>query len=365
LSVFEMSDRIYNFAAGPATLPEPVMEQAREELCDYGGTGMSAMELPHRAEPFKSIAAQAETDLRDLLSIPDDYAVLFMQGGARLHAAALAMNLAAHGSNASYVDTGHWSAGAAKAAAPYISVTNAGTAQATAYQDIVSADEWHYNEAAAYLHYVANETIAGVQYHDTPECGVPLVSDMTSELLSRPLDVSRFGLIYAGAQKNIGPAGMTVVIGRRDMLGHALDVTPGVLNYQLQDEARSMLNTPPTWCWYIAGLTFEWLKRQGGLSAMEKSNRSKAARLYAAIDDSEFYRNAVAVRARSRMNVPFTLAEPALDKTFLTEAAARGLKNLKGHRTVGGMRASIYNAMPEAGVEALVDFMHGFEQQHG
>jgi phosphoserine aminotransferase len=360
-----MSDRIYNFAAGPAMLPDAALEQAREEFRDFAGTGMSPMELPHRVEPFTSIAADAEADLRALLAVPGDYAVLFMQGGARLHAAALAMNLAAHGRYAAYVDTGHWSAGAQAAAKPYIEAKSAGTAAATGYNDVVPMADWQFDEEAAYLHYVANETISGVQYHDTPECAVALVSDMTSELLSRPLDVSRFGLIYAGAQKNIGPAGLTVVIVRRDLLGSALNVTPGVLDYQSQDEARSMLNTPPTWCWYIAGLTFNWLKAQGGLKAMERINERKAARLYEVIDGSDFYRNPVAPRARSRMNVPFTLADPALDETFLDEADARGLKNLKGHRTVGGMRASIYNAMPEAGVDALVDFMSDFERRCG
>lgn len=357
---------VYNFAAGPAELPDAVLEQVREELRDCRGSGMSAMELPHRRPLFKQIAAEAEADLRELLAVPEDYAVLFMQGGARLQASALVMNLAAHGSHAAYVNTGHWSGGAMDIARPFIRVETAADAAASHYRDIVPASDWHVGEGAAYVHYVANETIGGVQYRDTPEVeGAPLVTDMTSELLSRPLDISRFGLIYAGAQKNIGPAGMTVVIVRRDLLGRALPTTPGVLDYRQQDENASMLNTPPTWSWYVAGLVFKWLKALGGLGAMEAINRRKASSLYEAIDASGFYTNNIAPRARSLMNVPFLLADAALEPVFLEEAEAAGLANLHGHQSVGGVRASIYNAMPEAGVAALIDFMRDFEKRHG
>ncbi|HET6724524.1 MAG TPA: 3-phosphoserine/phosphohydroxythreonine transaminase [Gammaproteobacteria bacterium] len=361
-----MARTIYNFAAGPAVLPDAVLEQAREEFRDCRGSGMSAMELPHRRPLFKKIAAEAEADLRDLLAVPDDYAVLFMQGGARLQASALAMNLAAHGRYAAYINTGHWSGGARGLADPYINVETAGDAAASHYRDIVPPAEWRFDEHTAYVHYVANETIGGVQYHETPECeGAVLVTDMTSELLWRPLDVSRFGLIYAGAQKNIGPAGMTIVIARRNLLGKPLPITPPVLDYRQQDEAGSLLNTPPTWSWYIAGLVFKWLKAQGGLAAMEKVNRRKAARLYDAIDASGFYTNNVAPRARSLMNVPFLLADSALEPVFLEEAEAAGLANLHGHQSVGGVRASIYNAMPEAGIASLVEFMGDFERRYG
>ncbi|HET6655692.1 MAG TPA: 3-phosphoserine/phosphohydroxythreonine transaminase [Gammaproteobacteria bacterium] len=361
-----MNKRVYNFAAGPAELPDAVLDQVREELRNCRGSGMSAMELPHRRPLFQQIAAEAEADLRELLAIPDDYAVLFMQGGARLQTAALAMNLAAHGSHAAYVKTGHWSGGAMAIAKPYIPVETAADAGASHYRDIVPASEWRVGKDAAFVHYVSNETIGGVQFRDTPEFdGALLVTDMTSELLSRPLEVSRFGLIYAGAQKNIGPAGMTVVIVRRDLLGKALPITPGVLDYRQQDESGSMLNTPPTWSWYVAGLVLKWLKVQGGLSAIEIVNRRKAARLYEAIDASSFYTNNVAPRARSMMNMPFLLADAKLEPVFLEEAEAAGLANLHGHQSVGGVRASLYNAMPEAGVAALIDFMRDFERRYG
>lgn len=361
-----MTNRVHNFAPGPAALPEPVLEQAREELLDCRGSGMSAMELPHRGDLFKEIAAEAEADLRDLLDVPEDYAVLFMQGGATLHAGTVAMNLGARGRNAAYVDTGHWAAKAMTAAKPYLPVEVCGSAAASRYTDIVPADDWTVGEGAAYVHYIANETIGGVEYDHVPQCdAAPLVADITSDALSRPLDVTRFGVLYAGAQKNIGPAGMTLVIARRDLLGAALPVTPRVLDYALQDEAKSMLNTPPTWSWYVSGLVFKWLKAEGGLGAMEAVNRRKAALLYGHIDSTDFYSNPVARRARSLMSVPFTLAEPSLDSVFLREADEQGLKNLKGHRSVGGMRASLYNAVSEAGVAALVEFMRNFEKQHG
>ncbi|HET7569715.1 MAG TPA: 3-phosphoserine/phosphohydroxythreonine transaminase [Gammaproteobacteria bacterium] len=357
---------VYNFAAGPAELPDAVLDQVRDELRDCRGSGMSAMELPHRRPLFQKIAAEAEADLRELLAMPDDYAVLFMQGGARLQAAAMVMNLAAHGSHAAFVKTGHWSRGAMEIARPYMRVETAGDAEASHYRDIVPASEWRVGKDAAFVHYVANETIGGVQYRETPDFeGAPLVTDMTSELLSRPLDISRFGLIYAGAQKNIGPAGMTVVIVRRDLLGKALPTTPGVLDYRQQDETHSMLNTPPTWSWYVAGLVLKWLKGLGGLSAIEAINRRKAGQLYETIDASDFYTNNVAPRARSLMNVPFLLADAALEPVFLEEAEAAGLANLHGHQSVGGVRASIYNAMPEAGIATLIDFMHDFEKRHG
>lgn len=360
-----MTNPIYNFAAGPAMLPAAVLEQVRAELFDCRGSGMSAMELPHRGALFGRIAAEAEADLRALLAVPDDYAVLFLHGGASTHFAAVAMNLATH-RRAAYVDTGYWSAKAIAAARPFTGVEIAANALAAGYIDIVPATDWRLDDTFAYVHYTANETIGGVEYHDVPAVdSVPLVADMTSTLLSRPLDVSRFGVIYAGAQKNIGPAGLTVVIARRDLLDQASPMMPATLDYGRQDQAHSMLNTPPTWAWYVSGLVFKWIAAQGGLAAMEAATRRKAERLYAAIDGSDFYANRVASRARSLTNVPFHLADASLEKTFLRDADECGLKNLGGHRSVGGLRASFYNAMPEAGLIALTDFMRDFERRYG
>ncbi len=359
--------RVYNFSAGPATLPEPVLKQAAEEMLDWQGSGMSVMEMSHRGKAFVSIAEQAEADLRELLAVPDNYKVLFLQGGATAQFAAVPLNLLGSASGVDYVNTGSWSKKAIAEAGKYTTVN---VVAETGKADLLSIPEqstWQVDPGAAYLHYCANETISGVEFHDIPSVtgDVPLVSDMSSNFLSRPIDVSRFGVIYAGAQKNYGPAGLTVVIVRDDLLDRASQQTPSIWHYKAQADADSMLNTPATYSWYIAGLVFQWLKREGGLSAMAERNQRKAEKLYAAIDASAFYRNPVAPSARSWMNVPFVLADDSLDATFLAEAQAAGLHTLKGHRSVGGMRASIYNAMPESGVDALVDFMADFERRNG
>ena len=358
--------RVYNFSAGPAMLPEAVLERARAELLDWHGTGMSVMEMSHRGEEFVSIARQAEADLRRLMGVPDDYHVLFLQGGATSQFAMVPMNLLRGRGHADYLDTGLWSRKAIKEARRYCEVNVAASSEAEGYTTIPPRESWRLDPQAAYVHYTPNETIGGVEFHWIPDTGdVPLVADMSSTILSRPIDVSRFGLIYAGAQKNIGPAGLTVVIVRKDLVGETLPGTPTMLDYAAHAEAGSMLNTPPTFAWYLAGLVFRWILEQGGLEAMAERNRRKAEKLYAAIDASGFYRNPVDPACRSWMNVPFTLADPALDATFLEEAKAAGLVALKGHRSVGGMRASIYNAMPEEGVDRLVEFMRDFERRHG
>jgi len=356
--------RVYNFSPGPAVLPVEVLEQARDEILDWHGTGMSVMEMSHRGKEFIGIAEQAEADLRELLGVPADYKVLFMQGGATLQFAAVPLNLSAAGQTVDYVNTGSWSKKAIGEAKRYAKVNIAADAGG-AYCSIPPVESWKTSVEAAYLHYTPNETIGGVEFHVVPDVGdVPLVADMSSTLLSRPVDVTKFGLIYAGAQKNIGPAGLTVVIVRDDLLGRARAETPSVLDYAAVAKDGSMLNTPPTYAWYLAGLVFQWLKRQGGLSAIGQRNRAKAALLYDAIDRSSFYRNPVAKDARSWMNVVFTLPHPELDKTFAAEAKTAGLVGLEGHRSVGGMRASLYNAMPVSGVEALVSFMNEFERTH-
>ncbi len=357
--------RVFNFSAGPAALPLPVLEQARDELLDWQG-GTSVMEISHRSKGFMAIAERAEADLRELLAIPSGYKVLFMQGGATGQFAAVPLNLSPPGARADYIHTGHWSERAIKEARRFLAVDIAADEVASNYSTAPGQSSLKLASDAAFVHYTPNETIGGVEFPYIPATGdVPLVADMSSTLLSRPLDVARFGLIYAGAQKNIGPSGITVVIVRDELLGHARPGTPSVFNYQAFAEAGSMLNTPPTFGWYFAGLVLQWLKRQGGLAAMGELNRAKAAALYAAIDASAFYSNPVARNCRSWMNVPFTLAKPDLEKTFLAESAAAGLAHLAGHRSVGGMRASIYNAMPAAGVAALVAFMHEFERRHG
>ena len=359
--------RVFNFSAGPATLPREVLEQAREELGDWHGAGMSVMEMSHRGREFMSIARQAEADLRELLAVPDHYKVLFLQGGASTQFAMAPLNLAAEGTPVDYVFTGHWSKKAVAEAKRFCEVNIVASSEDTGFTTIPDFDSWTLNRDAAYVHYTPNETIAGVEFHWIPETGeVPLVADMSSTLLSRPLDVSRYGLIYAGAQKNIGPAGLTVVIVREDLLGRARPGTPRMLDYAVHADAGSMYNTPPTYSWYMAGLVFQWLKRRGGLAAMAEVNRRKAEALYAAIDGSGgFYRNPVAPECRSWMNVPFVLADTGLDGVFLEQAQAAGLVQLKGHRSVGGMRASIYNAMPEEGVAALIAFMQDFQKQKG
>jgi phosphoserine aminotransferase len=357
--------RVYNFSAGPAALPLPVLERARDELVEWRG-GASVMEVSHRSSAFVAVAERAESDLRELLSIPADYRVLFMQGGATAQFAAVPMNLAQPGAAADYVHTGHWSERAVKEARRFVSVELAADESASGYATVPDPGALRLTPGAAYVHYTPNETIGGVEFPYVPDPGgAPLVADMSSTILSRPIDVSRFGLIYAGAQKNIGPSGITVVIVRADLLGRARPGLPSVLDYKAVAEAGSMLNTPPTFAWYFAGLVFQWLKAEGGLAEMSKRNRAKAEMLYAAIDGSGFYSNPVAKNCRSWMNVPFRLARPELDKAFLAEAEAAGLAHLAGHRAVGGMRASLYNAMPLEGVAALVAFMREFERRHG
>jgi phosphoserine aminotransferase len=356
--------RVFNFSAGPAVLPLEVLEQAREELTDWRGSGMSVMEVSHRSKAFIACAAEAEADLRTLLQVPQNYKVLFLQGGATGMFSAIPMNLASADSVVDYVNTGAWSKKALGEARRYSKVHVAADAAAGNYAGVPPQAQWQLTAGAAYLHYTPNETIGGVEFPWIPQATAPLVADMSSTLLSRPIDVSRFGLIYAGAQKNIGPAGICVVIVREELIGKARPDTPSVWDFKAMADADSMLNTPPTFAWYLAGLVFKWLLKQGGLAAMAERNRAKAAKLYAAIDASGFYRNPVEPACRSWMNVPFILAKPELDKSFLAEAGKAGLTNLEGHRSVGGMRASLYNAMPAAGVDALVDFMREFARRN-
>lgn len=354
--------RIFNFSAGPATLPEPVLRQAAAEMLDWQGTGCSVMELSHRSKPFIALAEQAEADLRTLLAIPDNYRVLFLQGGATGMFSAVPMNLLRGAGHADYVDTGAWSRKAIKEARKYCQPNVVAKTPEGAYS-IPPQAEWQLSSDAAYLHYCVNETISGVEFHWVPEVDAPLVADVSSTLLSRPIDVSRFGCLYAGAQKNIGPAGITLVIVRDDLLdGAVFNQTPSIWDFKAQAEADSMSNTPPTYPWYLTGLVLRWLVEQGGLSVIADRNQRKAQLLYDAIDASDFYSNPVDRDCRSWMNVPFVLADAACDARFLADAEAAGLAALKGHRSVGGMRASIYNAMPEAGVQALVDFMADFER---
>jgi phosphoserine aminotransferase len=357
---------IYNFSAGPAMLPRTVMTQARDELLDWHGSGMSTMEMSHRSKAYLSIAEQAEADLRSLLAIPDNYKVLFLQGGATSQFAMVPLNLLRGKGSADYVNTGAWSKKAIAEARKFCAVNVAATGEAGNFSSIPAFESWQLDPDAAYVHYTPNETIGGVEFHWVPETGdLPLVADMSSTILSRPIDVSRYGLIYAGAQKNIGPAGLTVVIVRDDLIGDTLTGTPTMFDYRVHADNGSMYNTPPTYAWYLAGLVFKWLLGQGGLAAMAEINRRKSQRLYAAIEASDFYSSPVDAACRSWMNVPFTLADAALDAAFLEQAGQAGLLNLKGHRSVGGMRASIYNAMPESGVAALIDFMGEFERAHG
>ncbi|MGM0571111.1 MAG: 3-phosphoserine/phosphohydroxythreonine transaminase [Pseudomonadota bacterium] len=358
--------RAYNFCAGPATLPEPVLRQARDEMLDWRGTGMSVMEMSHRSDEFVEIAGTAEQDLRELAGISDDYAVLFMQGGASSQFATIPLNLLGDKGGADYVNTGIWSKKAIAEARRYADVNVAASSEDSGFTTVPLEETWNTRTDAAYLHYTPNETIGGLEYDFIPDSGgVPLVADMSSTMLSRPLDVSKFGLIYAGAQKNIGPSGLVVVIIRKDLLGRARPQTPTMMDYQVIADNGSMYNTPATYSWYLAGLVFQWLKEQGGVEAMAAVNRRKADKLYGFIDRNDFYANPIEPRFRSWMNVPFTLADEALNSVFLKGADERGLLNLKGHRSVGGMRASIYNAMPEAGVDALIDYMAGFAKEHG
>jgi phosphoserine aminotransferase len=358
--------QIYNFSAGPGMLPEAVLEQAQAEMLDWQGSGMSVMEMSHRGDEFMSIAAEAEADLREILAIPANYKVLFLQGGASTQFAMIPQNLLGAKTTADYLDTGDWSIRAIDEMRKFGEVKVVASAKDSHYTTVPAFDTWQLNQQAAYLHITPNETIRGVEFSDLPDAGdVPIIADLSSTILSRPLDVSRYGMIYAGAQKNIGPAGLTIVIIRDDLIGHASASVPTMLNYQTHSQNDSMYNTPPTYAWYIAGLVFKWLKTQGGLAGMAALNQRKASKLYAAIDNSNgFYRSPVDVNYRSWMNIPFTLADNRLDKSFLAEAELVGLKTLKGHRVVGGMRASLYNAMPEAGVDALVDFMQAFAAQY-
>ncbi len=358
--------RVFNFSAGPAALPAEVLEQLRNEMLDWHGQGMSVMEMSHRGKAFVGIAQQAESDLRELLAVPANYKVLFLQGGATAQFAAIPYNLTKTDSVADYLNTGAWSKKAIGEAKRYCKVNVAADAAEGNYSSIPARATWKLTPGAAYVHYTPNETIGGVEFHSVPDVGdVPLVADMSSTILSRPVDVSRFGVIYAGAQKNIGPAGLVVVIVREDLLGRARPDTPTVFDWKAMAADGSMLNTPATYSWYVAGAVFQWLKRQGGLAAMEKHNRAKAEKLYTAIDGSGFYRNPVQRECRSWMNVPFVLPNAELDKPFLEGAKAAGLVSLEGHRSVGGMRASIYNAMPMAGLDALVEYMKEFQRRHG
>ena len=357
--------RVFNFSAGPAALPAEVLQQLRDEMLDWRGQGMSVMEMSHRGKAFVGIAEQAEADLRELLAIPARYKVLFLQGGATAQFAAIPLNLTRPDSVADYVNTGAWSKKAIAEAKRYCKVNVAADAGGK-YASVPPQATWSLTPGAAYIHYTPNETIGGVEFPFVPDMGdVPLVADMSSTILSRPIEVSPFGVIYAGAQKNIGPAGLVVVIVREDLLGRARADVPTVFDWTAMAADGSMLNTPATYSWYVAGAVFQWIKRQGGLAAMERSNRAKAGTLYAAIDGSGYYRNPVAPECRSWMNVPFTLPSAELDKPFLEGAKAAGLVALAGHRSVGGMRAGLYNAMPIAGVEALVEYMRDFQGRHG
>ena len=355
--------RIYNFSAGPAMLPAEVLARAGDEMLDWRGSGMGVMEMSHRGKEFMGIAAEAEADLRSLLAIPANYKVLFLQGGATLQFAQIPMNLLAGKGKADYVVTGEWSKKAVKEAKNYCDVAVAATSEDKNFT--YAPKKWNVRKDAAYVHYCSNETIGGVEYHSIPHADIPLVADTSSHFLSRPLDVSKFGLIYAGAQKNAGPAGLTFVIVRDDLIGKAAKGTPTVMDYKAQADADSMLNTPASYSMYVAGLVFKWLQQQGGLAAIEQKNIQKAKLLYDVLDASKFFHNPVAKEDRSRMNVPFTLKDAALDAEFLKGAEKKGMVQLKGHRSVGGMRASIYNAMPVDGVRELVSYMKEFEQKHG
>jgi phosphoserine aminotransferase len=357
--------RVFNFSAGPSAFPESVLLQAQQEMLEWRNSGMSVMEMSHRGKHFSIIAEELESDLRSLMMIPDNYKVLFLQGGASAQFSFIPQNLLNGKAKACYIKTGAWSEKAVKDAQSYCDVLVSASSEETKFTSIPDASTWELDEQAAYLHYTSNETIHGVEFQNIPDAkGLTLVSDMSSNILSRHIDVSQYGLIYAGTQKNMGPAGVTVVIVRDDLIGHASKTVPSVFNYAEQVKNQSMLNTPATYNWYLVGLVLKWLKAQGGVAAIEKHNIAKATKLYQAIDQSALYSNPVDVAVRSRMNVPFILADESLDKPFLVAAEAQGLFELKGHRSVGGMRASIYNAMSEAGVQALIDFMAEFERTH-
>jgi phosphoserine aminotransferase len=357
--------RTYNFSAGPASLPEAVLKQAAEEMTDYQSSGMSVMEMSHRSKIFVDIAAQAEADLRELMGVSDDYHVLFLQGGATGQFAGIPMNLTQADDTIDFIETGAWSKKAIKEAKKYCNVNVAASSADSNFDHIPDQGVWQLRDNARLLHICSNETIGGVQFKNFPSSNVPIAVDMSSDILSRPVDVNNFAVIYAGAQKNIGPAGLTVVIVRKDLCGNARDMTPTFLDYAQQADNDSMINTPPTYGWYLAGLVFKWIKAQGGVAAIDEHNQVKANLLYSAIENSNFYSSPVASANRSTMNVPFTLADSALDGEFVKQAEARGMFNLKGHRSVGGMRASIYNAVSLEAVQALVSFMSEFENERG
>ena len=357
--------RAYNFSAGPASLPIEVLQQAAEEMTDYQGSGMSVMEMSHRSKIFVDIAAQAEADLRELMGVSDEYHVLFLQGGATGQFAGIPLNLTQSGDTIDFIETGAWSKKAIKEAKKYCNVNVAASSAESNFDHIPDQDSWKLSNKARLLHICSNETIGGVQFKNFPTSSAPIAVDMSSDILSRPVDVNNFALIYAGAQKNIGPAGLTVVIVRKDLCGNARDITPTFLDYAQQADNDSMINTPPTYGWYLAGLVFKWIKEKGGLTAIEAQNQAKADLLYGAIENSNFYSSPVIAGNRSTMNVPFTLADSALDAEFVKQAEARSMFNLKGHRSVGGMRASIYNAVSLESVQALVTFMSEFENELG
>ena len=353
--------RAYNFSAGPAMLPQAVLEQAQQEFLNWNNSGMNIMEMSHRGKEFMSIASRAEADLRDIMKIPDNYKVLFLQGGASSQFASIPMNLLRGKTTADYFNTGQWSKKAIAEAERYCNVNIVASSEKEKFVTIPPQDTWKLNPDAAYVHYTANETIDGVNFHNIPDVGnVPLVVDISSEILSRPINVSKFALIYAGAQKNVGPAGLTIVIVRDELIGTPLSGTQTIFDYRIQADNNSMYNTQPTYALYIAGLVFQYIKSLGGLKNMEIINRRKANKLYYAIDNSNFYQNHVNPKYRSWMNIPFTLNNSSLDNNFLTGAEAVGLLTLKGHRSIGGMRASIYNAMPEEGVDALITYINNF-----
>ena len=366
-----MAARSFNFSAGPAALPDAVMERAHAEFLDFAGLGASVMEISHRSKQFIAVAERAESNLRQLLDIPDNYKVLFLQGGATLQFAAVPMNLAGPDQSADYIDTGAWSTKAIKEAGKFCAVNVAASAKADGYGHVPAPSTWRLSKKPSYLHVCSNETIGGVQFREFPDMDAlgltdtPLVADMSSDFLARPLDIEKFGLIYAGAQKNVAPAGLTLVIVREDLLGRGNHVLPAMLDYQVHADADSMSNTPATFPWYMAGLVFEWLLEQGGLAAIELLNKKKSSTLYNLIDSSNFYSCPVVPENRSTMNVPFTLADAELDSRFLSGADSRGMLNLKGHRSVGGMRASIYNAVTQDAVDALATYMAEFERDNG
>ena len=355
----------YNFSAGPAMLPKEVLLKIQEELIEYENSKASVMEISHRGVDFMEAAQKSEKDLRELLKIPDHYKVLFLQGGASAQFSMVPINLLRGGSKANYANTGHWSVKAIAEAKRYCEVNVCTDSTENNFTNIDDFQNWDIDEAASYLHYTPNETIAGLEFDYIPDVSMPIAADMSSTILSREIDVSKYGIIYAGAQKNIGPSGLTIVIVRDDLIGHAVNGQPKLFDYATQATNDSMFNTPATFPWYVAGRVFEWVKEKGGLSAMQTINKAKAESLYSAIDNSDFYSNPVSMKYRSWMNVPFLLADEKLNSKFLERSKDSGLLALKGHRSVGGMRASIYNAMPQEGVDALVSFMNDFEKDFG